>query len=430
MKIPIHNKYAGLFRLLSPDYHPEVDTVIVTGGRSSGKSYSVAIHSVVALTSYNWSVLYTRYTNMSIEDSVKPEVSQKIELLGYENRVKDTQTHIESGQNRIAFKGIKTGSGVQTAALKSLQGFNCFVVDEAEELPDYKTFKKVFYSIRSSTKRNLTILILNPTSKQHWIYEEFFEKRGIEGGFNGVHENVMYIHTSYLDVDPRFIPGSIRKDYERLKLSNPDEYENIVMGGWVENPEGILLTRNSLHFDDLSRLSLPDTTYRFAVGDPADLGGDKFSNVFIWMCATGDGIKCYVRKVLHNIHGIMGNTPRIVDYAKSQAIDEVFMESNGVGLAAIVDLRNKMKLQSATKLTPFPSTEQKEVRILSNFEFIRDHFVFDVNYKDDPEYRSFIADLTGYVAGKTTENKHKKDAIDVLATAATIVKYKFSKFIY
>ena len=430
MQIPIHRKYKGLFQLFNPEYHPEVDTVIVTGGRSSGKSYSVAIHSVVALTSYKWSVLYTRYTNMSIEDSVKPEVSDKVELLGYQSMVKDTQTHIECGNDRIAFKGIKTGSGVQTASLKSLQGFNCFVVDEAEELPDYKTFKKVFYSIRSSVKRNLTILILNPTSKQHWIYEEFFEKRGIEGGFNGVHENVMYIHTSYLDVDPKFIPDNIRKDYERLKQSNPDEYENIVMGGWVENPEGILLPRTALQFDDLSKLDPSTCLYRFAVGDPADQGGDKFSTVFIHLSDSGAGVKCYVRKVLHNTYGIMQNTPRIVQNCSDLMIDEVFIESNGVGTAAVVDLKHTLRQGGGTKLTPFPSTEQKEVRILSNFEFIRDYFVFDINYKDDPEYRAFIADLTGYVAGDDRQNKHKKDAIDVLSTAAQIVKIKFSKNIY
>ena len=114
---------------------------------------------------------------MSIEDSVKPEVSDKVELLGYQSIVKDTQTHIEHANNRIAFKGIKTGSGVQTASLKSLQGFNCFVVDEAEELPDYKTYKKVFYSIRSAIKRNLTILIPNPNNKGTLDMKEFFEKR-------------------------------------------------------------------------------------------------------------------------------------------------------------------------------------------------------------------------------------------------------------
>ena len=94
-----------------------------------------------------WNVLYTRFTNVSIIDSIIPEVDDKIELLNYQNYVNSTNTHIESNGNRIAFKGIKTGSKQQTANLKSLFGFNCFVVDEAEELPDYETYEKVFLSI-------------------------------------------------------------------------------------------------------------------------------------------------------------------------------------------------------------------------------------------------------------------------------------------
>lgn len=241
-EIDISKKYKPLFQLLETDKYSEVDTVIMTGGRASGKSYVVALLSIIGLVSKQWSVLYTRYTNMSIVDSIKPEVSDKIEILGFEDKVIDTQKQIECGTERIAFKGIKTGSKVQTANLKSLQGFNCFVVDEAEELPDFATFKKVFYSIRSVTKRNLTILILNPTTKEHWIFREFFEKKGLEGGENCIIDNVMYIHTSYLDVNQKYIPKNIIRDYEKLKVENIDEYNNIVLGGWIKNPEGQIFT--------------------------------------------------------------------------------------------------------------------------------------------------------------------------------------------
>lgn len=428
-EIDISEKYQPLFKLLDGK-HPEVDTVILTGGRASGKSYSVGIWSAIGLTEYQYNILYTRFTNSSIVDSVKPEVSDKIELLGLQSIVNDTNTHIECGSNRIAFKGIKTGSKQQTANLKSLTGFNVFVVDEAEELPDLETFKKVFYSIRSHTKRNLNILLLNPTYRQHWIYQELFAKRGIADGFNGVKDNVMYIHTSYLDVNPKYIPENIRKDYDRLKRDDPDQYDNIVMGGWVDEIEGLLLPKSSLKFDDLSKLDPTQCSYRVAVGDPADKGGDKYSMPFIWMTATDNGVICYVKSVVHNGNGIMENTDKIAERVKRLMIGELVIESNGVGLAAI----NEMKragfgtTTSGIKLVPLAATEQKEVRIQANYEFIRDNFVFDINYADDPEYRSFINDLTSYVAGE--DNKHKKDAIDVLSTASDIIKYKFARLIY
>jgi PBSX family phage terminase large subunit len=425
-EIDISYKFQPLFELLNDNFAPEVDTVIMTGGRYSLKSSTVSIFSLAALVEYQWNILYTRYTNMSIVDSVKPEVSDKIEMLGYENRVTDTNAHIETSKNRIAFKGIKTGSSIQTANLKSLTGFNCFIVDEAEEIPDFETFKKVFYSIRSEHKRNLTILILNPTNREHWIFQEFFDKRGLEGGENCIKENVMYIHTSYLDADQNRIPKNILADYNRMKVDNPTMYENVVLGGWIKDLEGLLLPLSSLRFDDLSNINSTHYSYRFSVGDPADKGGDKYAMPFMFVDFSNKKLTCYVKDCICNEAGIMANTGLIVNKLHQYMIDECIVEANGVGLASVLTL--KEKIQGLTKLLPFTSTEPKEVRILSNYEFIQKHFVFDSNYKNNPQYYQFIKDLTSYyIKG---DNKHKMDAIDVLCSAAKVLKVKFGSVIY
>lgn len=264
-------KYQPLFDLLEGK-HKEVDTVIITGGRYSLKSYSVSIWSLVALVEYYYSCLYTRYTNLSIIDSIKPEVSDKIELLGFSKIVNDTNTHIECNDNRIAFKGVKTGSKQQTANLKSLSGFNVFIVDEAEEIPDYETYEKVYLSIRSLRKRNITILILNPTIPEHWIHKKFFEEMNVIDGSNTIKENVMYIHTSYLDADHDKMPKNILNYYEKLKKTNPVKYENIVLGGWVQNIEGAMwqpeLIRKTRNIPELKRIIT-------ALDPPATKAGDQ-----------------------------------------------------------------------------------------------------------------------------------------------------------
>lgn len=241
MKIKFSKKYKPLFDILAGK-HPEVDTIILTGGRGSAKSFVISCFSLIALSYHLWNVLYTRFTNVSIVDSIKPEVDDKIELLGLTDYVNSTNAHIESKGNRIAFKGIKTGSKQQTANLKSLFGFNCFVVDEAEELPDYETFEKVFLSIRSKDKRNLTILILNPASVHHWIYRHFFTGRNIDAGSNTIKDNVCYIHTSYLDVEREYLADNVVAYYQQLKTNDPDKYEQVVMGGWTEAVEGRVFT--------------------------------------------------------------------------------------------------------------------------------------------------------------------------------------------
>ena len=422
-KLIINDKFENLFRLCNDEsYRPDIDTVIITGGRYSLKSYTVAIFALMALRYHSWNVLYTRYTNMSIVDSVKPEVSDKIDLLSITDII-DTQNHIEYNGNRISFKGIKTGSSVQTANLKSLSGFNCFIVDEAEEIPDCDTFKKVFYSIRSESKRNLTILILNPTTKDHWIFREFFEKRGLSGGENVVKDNVMYIHTSYLDADKKRIPKNILADYRRLKNESPMQYDNIVLGGWIQEPEGVLIPRSKMKFAKLENIK---PIYSFAVGDPADTGGDKFSMPFIHVVEIDGRIAFHVRDVIHSVTGIEANTERVLDKLHEWACEDLFYESNGVGLAAVLLIKNR--LRSGQKIHAFNSTINKEVRIFSHFEFVQKFFIFDSDFENNPEYKSFISDVTNY--RKDGDNKHRKDAIDVLCSAANILKIKFKNLLY
>jgi len=426
MRIEISLKFKPLFKLLSKDFQPDIDTVIMTGGRASGKSFTVALFSLIALVVHAWNVLYTRYTNMSIVDSVKPEVTDKIEMLGYGSFVTDTQRQIESKGNRIAFKGIHTGSKIQTANLKSLSGFNCFVVDEAEEVPDYETFKKVFYSIRDTDKRNLTILILNPTTKQHWIYNEFFEKRGIEAGSNTIKGNVMYIHTSYLDVNPKFVAKNIVKDYERLLIESPEKYDNIVLGGWVAQVEGLLLPISTLQFTDFSALQNIHSNWTISVVDPADHGGDNFAGIFLKVVIFEKRLSAYITDVIYSGGGVEANSSRTAERLKINHIEQAFVEVNGLGVAAAININKELGIN--TKLSPIKSHENKDVRIQSHYEFVQRHFVFKSNYAENPEYKRFVSDLSSYVEGG--ENNHKKDAIDVCCMAAQIIKVKFAKFLY
>lgn len=237
MSVKIHPKYLPLYQLLDGHY-PQIDTVIITGGRYSAKSFNIGLWSVIALVQYDWSVLFARYTNTSIVDSIKPNVDDKIELMNYQPYVINTATHIEKGSNRIAFKGVKTGSSQQTANLKSLENFNAFVVDEADEMPDFDTFEKVYLSIRSFEKRNISILSLNPGNVQHWIFKKFYKPHGLKGGENTIIDNVMYIHTSYLDIERQFIPKNFLTYYQKLKESDIKRYNHIVLGQWKSEAEG------------------------------------------------------------------------------------------------------------------------------------------------------------------------------------------------
>ena len=230
---------------LNPKYKPlfldESRYFIVTGGRGSSKSFSIS--TMILLLSYEagHNILFTRYTMTSASTSIIPEMTEKIELLGLEGDFTVNRTEIVNNRtgNVIYFRGLKTGSGNQTAALKSLNGITTWILDEAEEMPDEKLFDKIDLSVRSKDAQNRVIMVLNPATKAHWIYNRFFASRGLMGGENTTVEDTTYIHTTYLD-NAKHLDDTFVANIERMKEERPEEYRAQILGGWRAVAEGVI----------------------------------------------------------------------------------------------------------------------------------------------------------------------------------------------
>lgn len=232
---------------LNPKYKPlfssESRYYVVSGGRGSSKSYSVSVFALLLTFEKDQNVLFTRYTMTSAHSSIIPEFVEKIEMLGLVGQFTINKTEITNNVtgNRILFKGIKTGSGNQTAALKSISGITCFIMDEAEEMPDEATFSKIDLSIRSKVAQNRVIVVLNPTTKEHWIYSRFFQEAGVMEGTNQTRNNVTYIHTTYID-NKEHLGQSFLDQMERMRTMYPDKYKHTILGGWRDKAEGVIFT--------------------------------------------------------------------------------------------------------------------------------------------------------------------------------------------
>jgi phage terminase large subunit len=216
---------------------------VITGGRGSGKSFEVGRFVTLLSFEQGHKILFTRQTMTSAHLSIIPEFKEKIELLKLEDLFSISKSEIKNKQSNseIFFKGLKTSSGDQTANLKSLQGVTTWILDEAEELTDEDTFDKINLSIRNNDKQNRVILILNPATKEHWIYKKFFEQEGIKEGFNGTKGNTTYIHTTYED-NIKNLGVSFLQEVEKIKIHNPDKYNHVILGGWLEKAEGVVFT--------------------------------------------------------------------------------------------------------------------------------------------------------------------------------------------
>lgn len=170
----------------------------------------------------------------SAKTSIIPQFEEVMEVMGYDERTfKVDANEITNKQtgSQIIFRGIKTSSGIQTANLKSLTGVTTWVLDEAEELVDEDTFMKIDYSVRVKKVKNRVIMVMNPSTKEHWIYQRFFSFGQIK--------NTNYIHTTYLDNEDN-LSEDVLEDYNRLKLINPSKYKHVVLGGWLDKAEGVI----------------------------------------------------------------------------------------------------------------------------------------------------------------------------------------------
>jgi len=235
-QISLNDKYIPLFQNESRYF-------VVTGGRGSGKSFGVTLRLLSLTYERGEKILFTRFTMISAATSIIPEFIEKIELMGKQEDfriTKDEIMNLTTGSS-IIFKGIRTSSGNQTAALKSLNGITAFVVDEAEELTDEETFDKIDLSVRVKGKQNRVILILNPTTKEHWIYGRFFRNALVKDGINGVKGNTTYIHTTYKDNKANLEPSFLQRVLE-IKRRNPNKYMHQILGGWKEKAEGTIIS--------------------------------------------------------------------------------------------------------------------------------------------------------------------------------------------
>ena len=292
--ITLNNKY----NLLGSDSR----YFVITGGRGSGKSYS--LNSFLLLLTYEVGhvILFTRYTLTSAHISIIPEFIDKIETANLNNDfsiTKDEIINLKTG-SKILFKGIKTSSGTQTANLKSLAGVTTWVLDEAEELNDEDTFDKIDFSIRAKDVQNRVILVLNPATKEHFIYKRFYESKGVADGSNLVKGDTTYIHTTYED-NYKNLSQSFILQIEDMKVRRPQKYKHQILGGWLDKAEGVVF--NNWSFGTFNPNNLP-TSFGLDFGFSID------PDTLIEVAIDKDHKRIYVKEHLYQ------NGLRMEDLAK------------------------------------------------------------------------------------------------------------------
>ena len=232
--------------------------------------------------------------------------------------------------SEIIFRGLQTSSGNNTANLKSLQGVTTWILDEAEEETSETNFDKINLSIRAKGKQNRVILILNPATKEHWIYKRFFESAGVETGFNGVKGNVTYIHTTYLDnidnLDQSFID-----EVNRVKETNTKKYNHVILGGWLDKAEGVVYTNWKVEPFKYNDYNYFGQDYGFTI-DPTTLIETCIDKTIktIWVKEHLYATKLTTAEIANINTRFAGRKPIIADSAEPRLISELKSKGNNI----------------------------------------------------------------------------------------------------
>jgi len=253
-KIQLLDKYKPLFVEI-----PQTRYYLITGGRGSGKSWTLSLFLLNLTYEGGHVILFTRWTLTSAFISIIPEFIDKIELMNKEADFEITQSEIinKITGSKILFRGIKTSQGTATANLKSIAGVTTFILDESEELNDEDVFDRIDLSIRAANKPNRVILVMNPSYKSHWIYNRFVKQKI---------SNCTYIHTTYLD-NERNLSQSFIDQAQRVKQENLHRYEHLFLGIWLDDAEGLLWSKPLI--DKIKIASKPNLERIVIAIDPA-----------------------------------------------------------------------------------------------------------------------------------------------------------------
>jgi PBSX family phage terminase large subunit len=357
----ILSNYKALFKK-----NPDTRYYLITGGRGSGKSYSVSLFLLNLTYEPDNIVLFTRWTMISAHISIIPEFLEKIEVMGVNDDFEITQNEIVNKLtgSKILFRGIKTSQGTATANLKSISGVTCFVLDEAEELVDEDIFDRIDLSIRAKDIPNRVILVMNPSYKTHWIYQRWIQI--------GQRSDTTYIHTTYKH-NQQNLSQSFLDQAERVKETNIDRYNHLFLGHWLDDAEGMLWNRAII---ERCRIQTKPELTRIAVAvDPAataNMGSDETGIVVVGKDSQGKG---YVLEDLSGKYSPNEWGSVIAQAVKNWKADCIVAEKNQGGDMVQHVIRQYDK---STRVILVTATKGKYVRAEPIYSFYEQNKVFHV----------------------------------------------------
>lgn len=303
------------FRILY-NLPPEVDMVILIGGRGGMKTYEVSKFAAHNATIRKRRVAVLRDEKESIRESILNEILTRYDtanrngqLTPYYERLETGLKDRLTGQSVVFTKGFRASSLQKKANMKGISEVDTAVVEEMEDIRDPAKFNTFWDSVR--TPRRLCLMMLNTPDMQHWIVTRYFDLRPItfedapelrgkvdekllEGYWKLLprkKENLRVIITSY-EMNPH-LPEGLKRQYRAYGDPASHDYDlhyylTAIKGFASSGRKGQVLRKvKPFSIADYLALDLPERFgLDFGTAAPAGIVGAKF-----------DGNRMYVREL-------------------------------------------------------------------------------------------------------------------------------------
>ena len=234
------------FYLLMFLQNKTIRNIIMYGGSSSGKTYSMA-QAILILTLWEGTNhLVMRKVGASIKDTVYQDFKTAAEQLGISKLFKfsDGVKTITCIQNkaRIVFKGLDDAEKI-----KGLSSFKRVVLDEWSEFEE-ADYKQIRLRLRGMEGQQL-IYTFNPIKETHWIKKNVFDKQKW-------HDIPMSV-----EIGGRVIPEELTK-VKSIKMNEPRVIMHKRTGEMIEHsPDTIVI--QTTYLNNFWVVGSPDGTYGY-----------------------------------------------------------------------------------------------------------------------------------------------------------------------
>lgn len=194
------------------------------GGRGGGKSWAVADHLLIAAAERGWRVGCCREIQLTIRDSVKRLLDDRIKTIGLTDYFESTDKEIRGLRNDAAFTFF--GLWRNPDGIKSTEGMDRVWIEEAAR----------------ASQRSIDILI--PTVRKDgsaliWTWNPEYEHDPVERMFRGPKgppPRSIVRRVGWRD-NPWF-PSELREAMDAMYRDDPDRAEHIYGGEYVKAVEG------------------------------------------------------------------------------------------------------------------------------------------------------------------------------------------------